>query len=177
MKYLLKFLLYSLVVYILTLIYAVIHNQFTYTVSSEIFTELFFPRFGFVEYGLETPRLTASIIGIWAMLGIAFIISIFYFIVALILKPNFKIFLKAIQIHLLTTVIIGLIGLLVGYLFWDNSIFTNHIPINVIDYKNYSAALQMHGFSHAGGFIGMIFSFIYLFKKRKSNSSKNLLTP
>lgn len=172
-----KSLLTSILVFLIILIYAVIHNQFTYTISSEVFTELFFFRFGFVEYGTETPRLTASIIGMWAILGMAFIISILYFIVILILNPKFKIIRKALLFHLIITISIGLIGLIIGYVFWDSPIFSNYIRFDIVNYKNYSAALQMHGFSHVGGFIGMIFSFIYLLKKRKSNFSNNLLTP
>ncbi|SMC45367.1 hypothetical protein [Moheibacter sediminis] len=170
MKKFFKSLLFSFIVFILILIYAVIHNQFTYAISPEIFTELFFIRFGFVEYGTDTPRLSASIIGIWAILFIAFLISTLYFVATLLLKPKFKIVIRAIQIHLITTIVIGLTGLLFGYVFWDNSVFPNHIPIDVINYKNYSAGMHMHGFSHTGGFIGIIFSFIYLYKNRNSNS-------
>lgn len=170
MKKFFKSLLVCLIVFILTLIYAVIHNQFTYTISPEIFTELFFSRFGFVEYETDTPRLTASIIGVWAILGMAFIISVFYFIVILILNPKFKIIIRAILIHLIITIIVGLIGLLIGYVFWYNPIFSDHIRYDIINYKNYSAALQMHGFNHIGDGIGTIVSFLFLFKNRKSNS-------
>ncbi|PAM95468.1 hypothetical protein B4N84_09365 [Flavobacterium sp. IR1] len=48
-------------------LYGALHNQLTFTISNEFFTEVLFERFGFVEYGLNTPRLTASIIGIWSV--------------------------------------------------------------------------------------------------------------
>jgi ABC-type antimicrobial peptide transport system permease subunit len=46
--------------------FGVLHNQFTFTVSNEFFTEVLFERFGFIEYGRNAPRVTASIIGAWS---------------------------------------------------------------------------------------------------------------
>jgi len=54
-------------------IYGAIHNQFSYSISTEYFTKFKFSQFGFVEYGRDTPRLTAGAIGAWASYWVGFI--------------------------------------------------------------------------------------------------------
>ncbi|MBB4803116.1 amino acid transporter [Flavobacterium nitrogenifigens] len=151
-------------------LFGVLHNQFTYTISDEFFTEYLFEKFGFIEYGRNTPRLTASIIGVWSGWWIGLCAG---FIFALIgfFSPNIKEMKKsisgAILIMLSTTVIIGLLGLCYGFLGFSNLESTCCFPLQIKNMQNLIAVSEMHSFSYAGGAIGLLLGALFQIKKLK----------
>lgn len=158
-------------VVLLGLVYGILHNQISYSISSEVFTELFFDQFGFVEYGTDTPRITAGIIGAWSTLYLSLIFGFLYFLLILIFNPNWKIIKKGLMIHLLITFIISFLGLIYGYF--------NVISLKFMKLENFhqikeptefSMAIWMHNFSYYGGIIGLVLAFAYILKNRNQSS-------
>lgn len=156
-------------------IFGALHNQFTYSISSEFFTEVLFERFGFVEYGRTTPRLTASIIGVWSVWWIGFYAGCVFGLVGLF-SANAKIMIasirNAILIMLSVTVLTGLIGLFYGFLGFSNLEKTCCFPLQIVNVQNLIAVSEMHNFSYAGGAIGVLLAVLWQIKnlrKKKSN--------
>ncbi len=153
----------------LGLMYGILQNQISYTISSEVFTKLFFEQFGFVEYGTDTPRLTAGIIGAWSSFLFSLALGILYFFIILIFNPNWKIVKNGLIIHLLIAFIISILGLIHGYF--------NVISLKFMELKNFhkikeptefSMAIWMHNFSYFGGIIGFLFVVFYILKNRNN---------
>ncbi|UWY26378.1 hypothetical protein N4T20_11710 [Flavobacterium sp. TR2] len=161
-------------IFIATL-FGVLHNQFTYTISDEFFTEYLFEKFGFVEYGRNTPRLTASIIGVWSVwwigLSAGFIFSFIGFFSGNT-KEMIKSISTAIIIMLAVTIIIGLLGLCYGFLGFSSLESTCCFPLQIENVKNLIAVSEMHKFSYAGGAIGGIFGIFWHIKILLKNRIK-----
>ncbi|MCR4030383.1 MULTISPECIES: hypothetical protein [Flavobacterium] len=139
--------------------FGILHNQFTYTISDELFKEVFFERFGFVEYGRDTPRLTASIIGVWTVWWIGLYAGLLFAFVGLFssdAKAMIKSISRAILIMLAVTIFTGLLGLCYGFFGFSNLEEHCCFPLKINNVKNLIAASEMHSFSYAGGAIGVV---------------------
>ncbi|WP_207434964.1 hypothetical protein [Sabulibacter ruber] len=163
-------------------IYGVIHNQITYSVSSEFFTKDLFYRFGLDEYFMEAPRLGAAIIGVWSSWWMGLLIGIMFGIVGCLYqstKMMLRQTLKAISIAIVVAFFTPFI--VVSYLFlpeYLNStslmqyevMRSSEVPQNMLiqnDYLFYLAA-QIHNYSYIGGLLGLIAgvaSMIWKYKK------------
>ncbi|HEY1195582.1 hypothetical protein [Flavobacterium sp.] len=144
---------------VIALLFGILHNQFTYTISDELFKEVFFERFGFIEYGRETPRLTASIIGAWAVWWIGLYAGLLFAFIGLFF-PGAKMMIKsisrAILIMLAVTTFTGLLGLCYGFFGFSNLEEHCCFPLKINNIKNLIAASEMHRFSYVGGAIGVV---------------------
>ena len=151
-------------------IYGIFHNQISYSISAEYFTKFKFKQFGFIEYGLDTQRMTVGIIGLWATWWFGLIIGIINGIVGFI-QPTPKIMWKSIfgaTIRTLGIAIgIGIVGILVGKFIISNLNLDWKIPTDLNDRKNFMTAGTMHNFSYFGGIIGLIYGIIYQLKIKK----------
>src|SRR5690606_4316732 len=158
-------------------IYGIIHNQISYSISTEYFTKFKFEQFGFVEYGLDTPRITAGLIGIWSTWWFGFLIGLVNGIVGLF-QPTSKIMWKSAFGAIIRTLIIaigfGIIGFLVGKFIISNLNTTWNIPADLTDQKRFLTAGTMHNFSYLGGIIGLIYGIIYQLKIKKAYAQHQL---
>ncbi|WP_426430088.1 hypothetical protein ACPX19_11180 [Winogradskyella sp. HB-48] len=162
---------------VLASIYGFLHNQISYSISTEYFTKFKFKQFGFVEYGKVTPRLTAGIIGMWSTWWFGLIIGLVLGIVAMF-QPNSKIMWKsgmtAILRNLGIAIGIGIVGILIGKFIMSNSNLTWDFPADLIDKKNFITVGTMHEFSYAGGIIGLIYGILYQLKVKKASAQHRL---
>jgi len=162
---------------ILASLYGILHNQISYSISTEYFTKFKFEQFGFVEYGLDTPRMTAGLIGIWATWWFGLLIGLINGIVG-IFQPNVKIMWKSAfgaTIRTLGIAIgIGIVGILVGKFIISNLNADWNLPIDLTDRKSFLTAGAMHNFSYLGGIIGLIYGIIYQLKIRKASAQHRL---
>ncbi|CAM3486506.1 hypothetical protein [Flavobacterium chungbukense] len=173
-----KALVFVCVIFLSVLIatlFGVLHNQFTYTISEEFFTEYLFEKFGFVEYGRNTPRLTASIIGVWTVWWIGLYAGFIFGFIGFFssnTKEMIKSISEAVIIMLLTTIIIGLLGLCYGFLGFSSLESTCCFPLPIKNVKNLIAVSEMHKFSYAGGAIGAILGVSWQIKMLFKNKFK-----
>ncbi|MBN1263290.1 MAG: hypothetical protein JW991_02945 [Candidatus Pacebacteria bacterium] len=127
--------------------YGALHNQFSFTISPEYFTELKFVQFGIRP---DLPRLGAALVGIKASWWLGLIMALPITLLGLIhqtLRKMFRSTLKSFGLVLLTV----LIGSLVGFI-WGSVKF----PRNRFD-----MAGTMHNFSYLGAFLGLPLGLFY----------------
>ena len=151
-------------------IYGIIHDQFTFTISSEYFTVYKFDQFNFTDWGNNSPRLTTALIGFLATWWVGLIIGIFQATVGLIHKSSrlmFKMVLNAIGITLVTAVLFALVGGVVGY-FNTMGEFECCFPYDIIERRNFRIVGYIHNFSYFGGEIGCVIGLAYQIWKRKA---------
>lgn len=150
-------------------IFGVLHNQLTYTISSEFFTKFMFEQFGFVEYGHNTPRLTASIIGAWSTWWFGLIFGFIFAAIACnqsttpSMIRNIK---KSVIITLVTTLNIGLIGLLYGFSGLSSSYSTCCFPLQINQISSFIAVSEMHTFGYIGAVIGIVIAVLYQLRSK-----------
>lgn len=157
---------------IIAIFYGIVHNQFTYTISDEFFTKLMFERFGFVQYGQDTPRLTASIIGAWSTWWMGLIAG-FIFATISLFHSDARQMIKSIKgatlVVLSTSLIFGLIGLCYGFLGFSRLNTSCCFPLEIHDVKNFIAVSEMHNFSYLGGAVGLLLGIIWQIRAIKSD--------
>lgn len=157
---------------IIAMLYGTIHNQFTYTISDEFFTKEIFERFGFVQYGRDTPRLTASIIGAWSTWWMGLIAGFIFATIGLFhsdVKQMIQSIKGATLITLVTSLLVGLIGLCYGFLGFSRFNSTCCFPLEVHNVKNFLAVLEMHSFSYVGGVLGLFLAILWQIKEIRRN--------
>ncbi|MGE6356732.1 hypothetical protein ACQKCJ_22910 [Flavobacterium sp. NPDC079362] len=157
---------------IIAMFYGAIHNQFTYSVSNEFFTEVLFERFGFVQYGQDTPRLTASIIGAWSTWWMGLISGLVFTIISLFysnIRQMIKSIKQATLVILGTSITFGLIGLCYGFLGFSRLYSTCCFPLQIHNVKSFIAVSEMHSFSYLGGAVGLFLGILWQIKGIKDN--------
>lgn len=157
---------------IIAVFYGVIHNQFTFAISNEFFTELMFEKFGFVQYGKDTPRLTASIIGAWSTWWMGLITG-FIFAGLGLFHSDPRQMIKSIKgatlVTLSTSLAFGLIGLCYGFLGFSRLNSICCFPLQIYNVKNFIAVSEMHSFSYLGGAVGLLLGILWQIKRIKND--------
>ena len=78
---------------IIASLFGAIHNQISYSVSSEFFKNYLFGNFGVYDWEIKNDRISASIVGVLGSYWVGLILGIIYSIIFMFLKTadNFKI--------------------------------------------------------------------------------------
>jgi hypothetical protein len=162
---------------IIAALFGVIHNQFTYSISHEFFTKFMFERFGFDEYGHDTPRLTASIIGAWSTWWFGLIFG-FIFAAVAYSQPTLKLMVESIYkatfATLCTTLCVGLIGLLYGWSGISGFSAPCCPPLEINNPESFAAVSEMHNFSYMGGIFGIVIGVIYQIRSKRAVMQRGL---
>ena len=120
--------------------YGALHDQITFSISSEYFTVFKFDQFGFSDWGHNTPRLTTALIGFLATWWVGLIIGIFQGFVGLIHKTSssmLRIGMNAILITLGTAIIVALIGGITGYINTGGGDIDCCFPYEIVEKRNF----------------------------------------
>jgi hypothetical protein len=151
--------------------YGALHDQVTYSISSEYFTIFKFDQFGFTDWGNNNPRATTALIGILATWWVGLFIGIIQGLVALIHKTPelmFQFAFRAVLITLVITILFGLIGYIVETInpqTYPNCCF----PYTIKDGKSFQIVGSIHNYGYAGGEIGAFIGIVYqIIMKRKT---------
>ncbi|PHN94683.1 hypothetical protein CSC80_04875 [Maribacter sp. 6B07] len=177
MRKLMNLFLFIVSTIIISGLYGIIHNQVTFTISSEYFTHFKFIQHHLPEYFIKPARLGASVIGWnstwWVGLIFGFILgSLWIRNDTLTIKDRFKAF----STICITTITVGTIGYLIAHLQWQP---TKHYE--VINFPNYGGIIDesiqsmtnpyaflragtVHNFSYIGGILGLLLSIFQLWK-------------
>lgn len=156
---------------VLAALYGAIHDQVTYSISSEYFTVFKFDQFGFLDWGNNNPRMTTALIGVLATWWVGLYIGLFQGFVGLIHsnhKLMFQYAMNAIFITLGVTVMFGVFGYIAGKL--DEQTYQNCcFPYNIKDPKSFSVVGSIHNYGYVGGEIGALIGIAYqiVMKKKK----------
>lgn len=178
----LAFILILIIAPILGSIYGIIHDQITYTISTEYYTKFKFIQFGLENLGenigtdinpeiqLKNPRLGAGIVGLMATWWVGMFIGIILAIVGLTHRNGKEMFISTIKAFILTVIIAlftGFFGFIYGKIFSINNTSSLYLPKNTINIDNFIIVGSIHNFSYLGGLIGLIIGIVYSFKQRR----------
>ena len=181
------YILLLLITPIISGIYGVLHDQITYTISPEYFTNFKFIQFEISDYLRNSERLATSLIGFmatwWVGIPIGIILG-FQGIKSLDSNYFLKIKTKALGITFFTTVIFGFIGFIFWKIFrykyqdWPMNIggrISNpelaEAFLQIKDIESFLAVGFIHNFSYIGGAIGLLIAIIFQIKKIKKLSN------
>ncbi|WNM18173.1 hypothetical protein [Flavobacterium capsici] len=157
---------------VLAALYGAIHDQVTYSISSEYFTIYKFDQFGFSDWGNNNPRLTTALIGVLATWWVGFYIGIFQGLIGLFhsnYKLMFKYVLNAIFITLGVTVLFGVFGYVAEIM--DAEAYKDCcFPYQIKDGKSFMTVGSIHNYGYTGGEIGAVIGVAYqiIMKKRET---------
>lgn len=171
------FLLLVLIAVLLAGAYGVIHNQISYSVSPEYFTKFKFRQFGFVDLPLP-DRTKASLVGIlaswWMGIPIGLLAGASGFIYS---EPRvmFRQTLKAFSVLIVFVLLIGVFGLLYGFMRTKQMNLADYqhwfIPDDIVNLRRFVCAGYMHNSSYLGGLLGIGAAWVYQLRcKRRLRS-------
>ena len=164
-----KIILIIILSIVIASLFGAIHNQISYSVSSEFFKNFLFGNFGVNDWEINNDRILVSLVGILGSYWVGLILGIIYSIIFLFLKTenNFKNILNAILINIGFAFVGSFAGYIIGkFINLENSgVF---MDFGTQHPQNYIEAAYMHNGSYYGGIVGLIAGIIYLFKKTTS---------
>ena len=148
-------------------LFGAIHNQLSYSVSKEFFTNFLFGKFEINEWNINN-RLRAAFVGVLGSYLVGFYLGIFYSTIYLFVKTkkNLKNIFKAIFINVGT----AFLGSLIAFFTAAFLIRPEHSGV-FVDFgtgnpENYIQAAYMHIGSYYGSVIGLILGIIFLFRRQ-----------
>jgi hypothetical protein len=154
--------------------YGIIHDQLTFTISPEYYTDYKFYQFGLVDNVNSVPsnpRLLAVLVGIMATWWVGLFIAVVLASVGLIHKTGkqmFKVTIKAFLLTMVIAFIVGLLGLIYGAVSFEPMYDSPWVPQYAIEMsRDYEMVGSMHNFSYLGGLIGLITGIIYSVKSNR----------
>lgn len=159
---------------LLASLFGVLNNQITYSISPEFFTKSLFPQFGFVEYGLNTPKTTAAIIGVWSTWWMGLLIgNVIGFTSlthssSLIMKKEIK---KSLFITIASVILFGVIGYVFGQIYLYDTLITFGFQGTQEQLKNFIIAGYIHDFEYIGGILGLLVAVYFQVKSKYQKSS------
>lgn len=151
-------------------IYGAVHNQVSYTVSPEYFTQFKFHQFR-INDGLP-DRIGAAIVGWNAAWWMGIVIGTVLIPLGWLIHGNANYFwtmIRAFGVVAATTLIIGLAALAFAFVVVDTEVageirrYSNDITDDVA----FARAGTMHNFSYLGGLVGMITGVVAVFWQRR----------
>ena len=154
-------------------IYGMLHNQISYTVSPEYFTQFKFRQFGILQ---NIPaRLGAAIVGWHAAWWMGIVIGIFLIPAGLVIRGNSAYFWGMIRVFgvvTLTTLFFGVVALACAYSIVDPETIgeITRYGNEMIDDAAFVRASTMHNFSYLGGLVGIIAGCIAIYFLRASQT-------
>lgn len=150
-------------------IFGAIHNQVSYSISSEFFQNYLFGKFGINEWGISSDITKASIVGIIGTYWVGAILGIIYSIIYLFLnvENKFQIIIKSIFINILVSIIGSLFAFLIAYFFISPEKSGVFMDFGTMYPKKYIEAAYMHTGSYYGGVLGLFLGITFLLNKNK----------
>ncbi len=171
---LLKFGVFCLLVLVATLLagaYGALHDQVTYTISSEYFTAFKFEQFGFEDWGPATPRTATAVIGFlatwWVGLFAGLVLGLLGFIHATP-KQMFRVAFRSILLTLAIAIVFAFVGGLVGWLTIDE--YGGCLPYAVAECRRFCIVGEIHSFGYTGGEVGTVVGMAYQVVVRKKQA-------
>lgn len=146
-------------------LYGIIHDQFTYSISQEYFTNLKFAQFHYADFGFPR-RVYVAEIGFLATWWVGFFSGWFIARVALPKVDGDRI-VKLCAMGFAIVFALAVLGTVSGYIFglvhkpdyaeWESLGFQLHVT----DLPSFVRVAYIHYGSYAGGFIGLVAALFY----------------
>ncbi|MFK7786323.1 MAG: hypothetical protein AB8B56_14480 [Crocinitomicaceae bacterium] len=160
-------------------VYGIIHDQITYTISSDYFTHFKFIQFNIAEGLQEYERLAAALVGFLSTWWVGILLALPLGIIGykkLDVELYKKSRIKSIKTIFLVAIVFGVIGYIAGLIFvsnmsdWPMNIGGRGIALSEInDWDHFLIVGTIHNFSYVGALIGLIIALVQQFRLAKSN--------
>jgi len=154
-------------------IYGAVHNQISYTVAPEYFTQFKFHQF---HVGENVPqRFGAAIVGWNAAWWMGIVIGIVLIPVGLVIRGNANYFwgmFRVFGVVATTTLIVGLVALAIAFATVNADTvgeFTRY-GNDIADDAAFARASTMHNFSYLGGLIGIATGAVTIYWQRQKQN-------
>lgn len=150
---------------IIAIVYGILHDQITYSISPEYYTKLKYDQFGLKPEWFGGNRPTVAVIGFYATWWTGLYIGSGLGITALIhnstnqMSASIK---RSILLVFIITVITGIAGYLYGKLYFSKTDVRWEFPETLVDKGDYITVATVHNFSYLGGLLGLIGGVIYI---------------
>lgn len=164
-------------------IYGVVHDQVTYSISSEYYTNFKFIQFNIADTLRSNERLGAGIIGFlatwWTGIPVGVVLGLYG-----VWKPKniftFRIKLNSVFVAMFTVVVFGVIGYIHGLIYtsgiedWPVNMRTGNANMldgfnQITDWRSFKIVGFIHNYGYLGGLFGLIFGCVYQFKRFKKS--------
>ena len=151
-------------------IYGAAHNQISYTVAPEYFTQFKFHQFQIPE--AIPDRVGAAIVGWYAAWWMGIVIGFVLIPLGLLIRGTSNYFWGMVRVFgvvAITTLLVGLIGLLIAFATVDPDTVGERTQYGneIVDDGAFVRAGTMHNFSYLGGIAGIITGGIAVFWERQ----------
>ncbi|MBX9782354.1 MAG: hypothetical protein K2X48_03575 [Chitinophagaceae bacterium] len=146
-------------------LYGILHNQITYTISSDYFSAFKFKQFRIYPHQLGSTRMAVGIIGFLASWWMGIFIGLILGAMALLLKTHqqMKVVLRnVLMLVLLITISSGITGFLLSKLHWIQFEIPWGVTDELINKEAFLNVAAIHNFSYLGGVIGLMAGIVYL---------------
>jgi hypothetical protein len=172
---------YSVIGAVLAGLYGALHDQVTYSMSSEYFTRLKFAQFYYADFGLP-PRVFVAEIGFLATWWVGFVAA--WFIVRITVPTfhrakAFRYNARGFLIIFAFAFVAAFVGYLAGclhgadYSAWEDFAST----LGVLDLPSFVRVAYIHNASYLGGLMGLIAAILCLRKLRNTEQIEGGETP
>lgn len=153
-------------------LYGAVHNQISYTICPEYFTQFKFHQFDIDER--YPVRIGAAIVGWHAAWWMGIAIGVVLIPMGLVLRGNANYFWSMIRVFgivAITTLVAGLAALLIAFLTVDEDTVGDFFRYGneIADDAAFARAGTMHNFSYLGGLIGIIAGGVAIFRQRQQS--------
>lgn len=144
-------------------IYGILHDQVTYTISPEYYRLVKFDKLSLNDLNINNERYKVAIVGYLATWWIGLAIGIIYGVVSLFLDVNrvLNVTTRALFIHLLITLLFGIVGFSYSSIFLQSDQIPWSIPQASMNIQNFINVGTMHNFGYLGGFFGCFYGVYY----------------
>ncbi|CAD73263.1 hypothetical protein [Rhodopirellula baltica] len=148
-------------------VYGMVHNQVSYSISSEYFTKFKFDQFDISQSVSE--RLGAAIVGWHASWWMGAFIGLFLVPAGMLVRSDLGYVLtvlRAFSVVLATTILVGMIGLLLAIAFTkaDPVVDTMLRDALIDDPVAFRRTAALHNASYIGGLLGIFAGLVSVFK-------------
>jgi hypothetical protein len=155
--------------------YGILHDQVTYSISSEYFTKMKFDQFHDANLGLP-PRILVSEIGFLATWWVGFFSAWFIARVAVPAWPPAVAMRKCLagfSIMLMLAFIAALIGYGMGVFHSNDDAYWNEYcqALGITDIPAFVRVAYIHNASYLGGLAGLVVAICFLLRQKKIESS------
>jgi hypothetical protein len=150
---------------IIAIVYGILHDQITYSISPEYFTKFKFEQFGLKPEWFGGNRPTVAVIAFYATWWTGLYIGSGLGFTALIHTSTHNMYIaikRSIFFVVIVTVVTGFIGFLYGKLYLSKTDVDWWFPDNLADKAGFITVGTIHNFSYLGGLLGLIAGVIYI---------------
>jgi hypothetical protein len=156
-------------------LYGSIHDEITYSISSEYFIKFKYRQFGFEPAWFGGHRQTVAVIGFLATWWMGLLIGLIIGLTGLIFNNHVtmrKAITGAVLIVFVTAIGFVILGFLWGKYHLVKTGVNWWMPEDLINKDNFIIVGSIHNFSYIGGIAGLFISVFYMIGRKMRSKSK-----